>query len=152
MLANVVVVVVYIQSLSSKLQKYNNPSKLKKILLFGASILVLYLFCTPNLHSCSTLITKFHWRLHRGTCTSDNDYDSGDSFSDDSSFDFPVVSLSQLHARRLWHCIFKRCKCVWWCTNYCSMVWRWHHQRKLLISYTNVQLMGSFSGDVTVTI
>ena len=28
-------------------------------------------------------------------------YDSGDDFSDDSSFDFPVVSLSQLDARRL---------------------------------------------------
>ena len=33
-----------------------------------------------------------------GSYTSDSDYDDG--FSTDSSFDFPVVSLSQLDARR----------------------------------------------------
>ena len=39
-----------------------------------------------------------HQEINGGSYTSDNDYDDG--FSTDSSFDFPVVSLSQLDARR----------------------------------------------------
>ena len=91
--------------------------------------------------------------------TSDNDYDDG--FSSDSSFDFPVVSLSQLDARRYVYSngvsvsdgvqIVQQLKV----TSTKKAVDMEMIGSDVVLdgtkSHTNMQLMGSFSGDVTVT-